>query len=311
MSDSADSTVSVPRFSVVMCNYNHGEYLHRSVSAICSSAIPPELIVVDDGSTDNSKKILLDLKERYPNLQIIFLDRNIGVVEAGRIGLEKTTGDYVAWFAADDKICSTLIDLAQEAVTSHPRMGVVTCAVKIKTNAGAQDFTLYTFGFPETVTYFNPHEFRNKLRQRYLWLPSQGAFMQRDALLAAGGWQVELDFLSDWAAVYAIALRQGVILIDEPLAIIHQRSDSFGNSGLANQMRRDRAFRALLNFLERAENSDFRMACLNCPDLLLVPLGWPIIRIAAASTRTLDIAIRLLLRRIKHSIDFRLKKYFQ
>ena len=57
-------TISV---SVLLCNYNDARYLPDSLSAICTQTrLPEEVIVLDDGSTDNSMQIIRDFGRRYP-----------------------------------------------------------------------------------------------------------------------------------------------------------------------------------------------------------------------------------------------------
>lgn len=290
-----------PAFSVVMCNRNHGHLLDRSVGAICGQQPVPELIVVDDGSTDDSLAVLTRLARLHSNLKIVALAENQGVVAAGQEGLAAASGDYVGWFAADDEILPGLVAAAQALIRRHPGIGVVACEVVIEDASGLHPPRAYGFGFPEPVA-LAPQALRQELADRYLWLPPHGAFVRRDALRAIGGWRREFDFISDWVAVYTLALRHGVALIDRPLAVIRERCDSFGQSGMKAAGRRDRALRHFLAALGQPENGDLRAACRQCPDLLLVPFGWPIIRLAASAPATFDLAAILLARRIRHSL---------
>ena len=52
--------------SVVLPNYNHGQYLKYSIPAICEQKrVPDQLIVMDDASTDNSIEILEQYRDKY------------------------------------------------------------------------------------------------------------------------------------------------------------------------------------------------------------------------------------------------------
>ena len=56
--------------SVVMCNYNHGHYIQEALQAILSQSFPPlEVIVIDDGSTDNSVQIIGGIAEKNPTVK--------------------------------------------------------------------------------------------------------------------------------------------------------------------------------------------------------------------------------------------------
>lgn len=87
--------------SVVMTVYNCDKYLSQAVDSILQQTWSDfELIIVDDGSTDNSLKIL----EAYDDsrIRIIVSEKNYGVAHARNIGLEYCTSEYVAFMDSDD-----------------------------------------------------------------------------------------------------------------------------------------------------------------------------------------------------------------
>ena len=90
---------SLSCLSVVNANYNNAGYLSRCLnSTLTSDYSNLEVIIVDDGRTDNSKLILeehrAELEKRCKgNLKIIFLDKNIGSGRAKADALNYVTGD--------------------------------------------------------------------------------------------------------------------------------------------------------------------------------------------------------------------------
>jgi dolichol-phosphate mannosyltransferase len=62
---------------------------------------PCEVIFIDDGSTDNSLKCLLDLRNRYPYIKIIIFDRNYGQSSGFDAGIQAATGDVIITMDAD------------------------------------------------------------------------------------------------------------------------------------------------------------------------------------------------------------------
>ena len=89
--------------SVVIPVYNCEKYINQCINSIlsqpCSNNI--EIIIVDDGSTDKSGYICDKLCERYNNIAVIHKE-NGGVASARNIGIEKATGDYIAFVDGDD-----------------------------------------------------------------------------------------------------------------------------------------------------------------------------------------------------------------
>lgn len=91
--------------SVVAANYNNGCYLPDFISSINDSSIlPKELIIVDDGSFDDSLKVLESFSH-LPFLKIIKFEKNRGFCEALNAGIESAGGDYIMRIDPDD-ICT-------------------------------------------------------------------------------------------------------------------------------------------------------------------------------------------------------------
>ena len=89
--------------SVIIPNYNKEKYLGKCISSILmQSFLPSEIIIVDDCSTDNSRKLILDFAEKSTLIKPIFLDKNEGVSRARNIGLESAISKIVTFIDSDD-----------------------------------------------------------------------------------------------------------------------------------------------------------------------------------------------------------------
>lgn len=88
--------------SIIMPVYNAAEYLERSIESILAQDYSPlELILIDDGSTDNSSAIC----EHYTNLHnnvILIRSNNGGASKARNLGLRKATGKFITFVDSDD-----------------------------------------------------------------------------------------------------------------------------------------------------------------------------------------------------------------
>lgn len=93
--------------TVVTPVYNAEENIKKTVESVINQTMDfnqVEYILVDDGSTDNSRPILLDYAKRYPNsIKVVFLEKNTGTPGHPRnLGIELSTSPYVTFLDADD-----------------------------------------------------------------------------------------------------------------------------------------------------------------------------------------------------------------
>ena len=91
-----------PLVTVFVPSYNHGRYIGQTIDAIARQTYRPiELIVIDDGSRDDSPARLKELATTT-DMRLVLKSRNAGVVKALNEGLELARGKYFAPCASDD-----------------------------------------------------------------------------------------------------------------------------------------------------------------------------------------------------------------
>ena len=90
--------------SVIVPNYNNANFLPSCLDSIlCQTHSNLEIIVVDDGSTDNSKDVLRKYKDKDKRIQIIY-NKHSGLSETRNTGLRKAKGEYIGFIDSDDAI---------------------------------------------------------------------------------------------------------------------------------------------------------------------------------------------------------------
>ena len=95
------------KISTIIPIYNVEKYLEETILSIIKQSIGFEniqMILVNDGSPDNSEEICLKYKEKYPENIIYIKKENGGVSSARNMGLEYATGEYVHFMDSDDII---------------------------------------------------------------------------------------------------------------------------------------------------------------------------------------------------------------
>lgn len=90
------------KYSIVIPVYNVEKYLKECIETILNQKYKLyEIILIDDGSTDNSSNICDDYAKEYKNISVIH-QKNRGLSNARNTGIDKSTGDYVIFLDSDD-----------------------------------------------------------------------------------------------------------------------------------------------------------------------------------------------------------------
>jgi len=114
---------SQTKISVIITCYNYGHFLSEAIESVLNQTFEaPEIIVVNDGSTDNTAEIAA----RYPIL--IVNQNNQGLPTARNVGISKSNGIYILPLDADDKLHPQYLEKVVPILDRHPDIGVVyTC----------------------------------------------------------------------------------------------------------------------------------------------------------------------------------------
>lgn len=97
------AATDAPRVSVVVPSHNHSPFVESSLRSIFRQTLPPiELVVIDDGSTDDSPQIIERVLKDCPFPCELIARPNRGLCKTLNEGLAKTRGDYFAYLASDD-----------------------------------------------------------------------------------------------------------------------------------------------------------------------------------------------------------------
>ena len=91
------------KISIITTSYNYEEYIKETIESVLSQTYTNwEMIIVDDGSKDNSEKYIKEYQEIYPS-KIIYLEKeNGGLSDARNYGIRYATGEYIAFLDSDD-----------------------------------------------------------------------------------------------------------------------------------------------------------------------------------------------------------------
>ena len=105
--------------SIVIPVYNAENYIKKSIESILHQTYPVwELILIDNGSEDDSFKICQEYAKKEERIQVLHQYQNKGVSAARNLGLEKANGDYVTFLDADDWVAEDYLEQLVKAAKS-------------------------------------------------------------------------------------------------------------------------------------------------------------------------------------------------
>jgi glycosyltransferase involved in cell wall biosynthesis len=261
--------------SVLLCNYNDARYLPDSLIAICTQTRPPdEVIVLDDGSTDDSLEIIESFARRYPFIRILTNETNRGLLYSINRALGEARCDFVVWAAADDRLLPNFIERNVQCLQEYPAAGIAFSRLAVFQD-GSDDITPFTeknhglaFDFGTAPCFFSPEMLRECLQRSYLWISANTVMASRAALIAAGGFDQELRWHADHFGFMVVALRRGACCIPETLALMRQRDQTYSSAGMAKRNEQRATLGRFADKLTTKGWRDIGIAALRCPSLL-------------------------------------------
>lgn len=111
---------SKPRVSVILCTFNRARLVQRAIASVLRQTYSQwELIIVDDGSTDGSERLLL--RAAKADQRIIYIRHaNRGLAESRNAGVAQASGEYVTFLDSDDELKTTHIKKRVAYMESRP-----------------------------------------------------------------------------------------------------------------------------------------------------------------------------------------------
>lgn len=228
-----------PTLSVVIANYNHACHISEALNAVLSQSFAPtEVIVVDDGSTDDSIDIVEGFRKSHTIVKLLRNDKNRGVTFSNSRGLETASGDYVYFASSDDMVLPGFFEKSMELLSQYPRAGL--CHTELKMLQGRE----YKFYLGRRQRFFSVDELTVIFKKRgYFTASGINSVIRREALLDSGGIIPQIGALWDVFAAMTVGARHGICYVPLPLVAIRTADDSY--SGLAK--RQGPVLRKILN----------------------------------------------------------------
>jgi len=204
----------MPFFSVVIPLFNKENYIFETVQNVLNQSFTDfELIIIDDGSTDNSFNILKKITD--PRLKI-FKQKNQGVSTARNIGIEYANGKYIALLDADDIWKYNHLTALYNAINTIPVNGIYCTGYEVQLAKNGTIRPATYNNYTPTNIEIVPNYFEASIINSVIW-PSASAF-SKELFMDIGRFNVnlkaseDLDFFTRAALKYPIILNPNITM---------------------------------------------------------------------------------------------------
>ena len=208
----------LPYVSIVVPAYNQEKYLDETIQSILNQDYELiELIVLDDGSQDNTKKLL----QKYDHQFYYASHPNMGQANTLNKGWFKARGEILSYLSADDLLMPNAVSTAVRYLNEDPKIVLTYC-----------DFNLIDPN-SKTIRKVSAPDFDYlKMVKRLICQPGPGVFFRKWAFDRTGGWNPEFRQMPDYDYWLRLGLYGPFMRIPRVLASfrIHEKSMTFSKA---------------------------------------------------------------------------------
>ncbi len=210
-------------FSVIIPLHNKSNYIKKCVQSVFNQTYRDyEVIIVDDGSTDDSLQIIQRIYRSYEKNLSIIVQNNLGVSSARNNGVKISKNDYLAFLDADDWWDEHFLERMKILIEKCPEASLFGCNYYYVKNGKNR---LDNKGLSKNFT-MNYIDYISLYSSRFI-VPFNCSFViiRKDIFNSAGGFNPNLHFGEDFDLWLKIALKYKVAYCNEPLAFSNQDAD--------------------------------------------------------------------------------------
>lgn len=204
--------------SVIIPTYNRGNYILRAVESVLNQTYSAfELIIVDDGSQDNTQEVIAQIRD--DRVCYIKLETNEGLAHALNRGVKESKYDYIAICDSDDEWLPNKLELQMKKMMESPEdVALVYCRMGGKRRNSEEEFVCPSNNIKASAL---EGDIFIKLLQRNV-IGNPALLVKKKCFEAVGGFKEALQRFVDWEFVLRIAQRWKIAFVDEILVTIHR-----------------------------------------------------------------------------------------
>lgn len=199
--------MTMPKVSVIIPTYNYAQYVGIAVKSVLDQSYPNmEILVVDDGSTDNTQEVLMPF---MPWIHYYYKN-NGGTASALNFGLTRASGNYVCWLSSDDVFLPDKVAKQVSLMEKEPALGFSYTSFVVIDGAGNTQYEVHS------PFYSNQSEMVKKLMEG-CFINGSSVMMRKSALDQVGYFDESMATVHDYELWFRILRSYPCGFLDELL----------------------------------------------------------------------------------------------
>ncbi|BAZ41271.1 putative glycosyl transferase [Calothrix sp. NIES-4101] len=210
-----------PKVSIIIPSYNHSKYIIQTLNSVCNQTYENlEIIVIDDGSSDDSAKLISE----FSDPRLLFIQQNNqGAHATINRGLSMASGDYIAILNSDDLYMKNRIQTCLNIATNINKDSMITSYIEVVDSNGQalgikegyKNMFPYQPLYPEKTFITTDDPIKNLLMFNYIATTSN--FFCHKSIIDKIGEFSPLRYVHDWDYFLRIAEYFPIHIINQPL----------------------------------------------------------------------------------------------
>jgi glycosyltransferase involved in cell wall biosynthesis len=227
----SNSLSKIATVSVIIPAYNAGLFLRETLLSVFDQTYKDfEMIVIDDGSTDNTSMILDELRQKVKSIK----QSNRGPSAARNAGVNLAQGKYLVFLDSDDLMLPGMLSEQVKYLEAHPELSLVySNGYRFRVDKNGEETRELMTKTGEIIPLTPQSNPSEMIIPRNLF-PIDVAMVKRDAVLEVGCFDESLSSIEDWDLWFRILTKYPAAYLDLPAAKYRIRPGSNSSDTLRN-----------------------------------------------------------------------------
>jgi glycosyltransferase involved in cell wall biosynthesis len=207
--------------SIIIPTYNYADLLPRAVTSVVQQLEEQhELLIIDDGSTDNTANVIEQLKSDSKSKLRSFYKKNGGAASARNVGIKESRGEYLIFLDADDELAPLALQHLEQHIINNPNTRMVIGGhIAINSDGRKREY------LPTQLPNSSYERVKGYLITKKIPL-SNGACAMHRSIFERGTYPEHFRSVEDIPVFAQVLAHYPCTILQQPIVIIHKHDDS-------------------------------------------------------------------------------------